>query len=163
MRLKSNLNVLLICVGLLFVKTASAVASTATTTILVTASVLSVCTIAATPLPFGVYSSAAISGTATLTVTCTLSTPYSVGLDAGTGSGSTTTTRKMTNGSNSLSYQLFRDAGHTLNFGQTSGTDTSSGNGSGLAQLITIYGQILPSQNAAPGAYTDTVTATITY
>ena len=163
MRFKSNLNALLICSGLLLVKTASAVAATSTATVLVTASVLSVCTIAATPLPFGVYSSAAISGTATLTVACTLSTPYSVGLDAGTGAGATTTTRKMTNGTSSLNYQLFRDAGRTLNFGQTSGTDTSTCNGSGLPQLITVYGQILPGQNAAPGAYTDTVTATITY
>lgn len=163
MRLKKMLKLSFISVGFLFVKVASAMASTATATVAVSATVLSVCTISATPLPFGIYSSAAISGTATLTVLCTLTTPYSVGLDAGTGTGATTTTRKMTNGGNTLNYQLFRDVNHTLNFGQTAGTDTSNGNGSGLAQTITIYGQVLPTQNVATGVYSDIVTATITY
>lgn len=163
MRLKNFLNISLICLGLLCVQANSVVAATATGSVLVSANVLSFCTIASTPLAFGVYSSAAVPATATLTVLCTLTTPYTVSLDAGTGTGATTTTRKMANGSNFLNYQLFRDSARTQNFGSTVGTDTVGGTGSGLAQLITIYGQIIASQNAATGSYTDTVTATLTY
>jgi spore coat protein U-like protein len=62
-----------------------------------------------------------------------------------------------------LNYELFRDSARTLNWGNTIGTDTVAGTGNGLAQTLTVYGRILGSQLVAPGAYTDTVTATLTY
>jgi spore coat protein U-like protein len=138
-------------------------AATATTTFAVTATVLSFCTIAALPLAFGNYSTTAITATTTIAVTCTNGTTYNVGLDAGTGTGSTTTTRKMTNGTATLNYSLFRDSAHTQNWGNIVGTDTESGTGSGLAQTLTAYGQIPANQFVTTGAYTDTITATITY
>ncbi|MDP9096969.1 MAG: spore coat protein U domain-containing protein, partial [Pseudomonadota bacterium] len=109
------------------------------------------------------YSSTALNGTTTLTVACSLLAPYTVGLDAGSGAGATIATRRMTNGANTLQYKLFSDPGRTINIGQTVGTDTVSGNGTGVAQTITIYGQILPSQLTTPGLYSDSVIATITY
>ena len=69
----------------------------------------------------------------------------------------------MTNGASTLQYKLFSDSGHTTNVGQTVGTDTIAGNGTGITQSVTIYGQILGGQLTTPGVYTDTVTATITY
>ena len=163
MRLKKLCETVLLSAGLIAISTPVAFSATATATVIVTATVLSVCTVVATPLAFGNYTSTILNGTATLAVACTVSSPYNVGLDAGTGAGGTTTTRRMTNGSSTLQYRMYSDAGHTVNIGQTVGTDTVAGVGNGLTQTITIYGQILPSQLSTPGLYTDTVVATITY
>jgi spore coat protein U-like protein len=62
-----------------------------------------------------------------------------------------------------LHYSLFSNAGRTTNWGNTVGTDTLAGTGSGAAQLLTVYGQIPAAQFPRPGSYADTITATITY
>ena len=139
-------------------------ATTATATFLVTATVASTCTISTTPLAFGSYTGALSQVNTTVTVTCTNTTPYNVGLNAGLAAGATVTNRSMTGPASALlSYQLFRDAGHTLNWGTTIGTDTVAVTGNGAAQVQTVYGQIPAAQFVAPGAYTDTITATVTY
>lgn len=138
-------------------------AATATSTINVTATVLSFCTIAAQPLAFGNYSSALVSATTSITVACTSGTPYDVGLDVGGGSGATVAARKMTYLTSTLTYGLFSDSTHTAVWGPTISTDTVHGTANGLSQVLTVYGQIPASQLVAPGAYTDTVVATITY
>ena len=117
-------------------------------------------------MSFGTYNSATLSGTATVTATCSNTTPYNVGLNAGTANGATVTTRAMfVSGTPAvvLNYGLYSNSGHTTNWGMTVGTDTVSGTGNGSGQAITIYGQIPASQLVAPGSYTDTITATITY
>jgi spore coat protein U-like protein len=62
-----------------------------------------------------------------------------------------------------LNYSLHSDAARTVVWGNTAGTDTVAGTGNGLAQTLTVYGNIPGGQLSAPGAYTDTVTATLTY
>jgi spore coat protein U-like protein len=142
----------------------AAQAATATGTIAVTATVLSFCTLVATPLAFGNYSQAALASTATVTVTCTSGTPYNVGLDIGTGSGASVATRKMTFATtNTLNYGLYSDTGHSTVWGSTIGTNTVTGTATGLPQPLTVYGLIPAGQLVAPGAYVDTVTATVTY
>ncbi len=138
-------------------------AATATGTIAVSATVLSFCAIAALPLAFGNYSNAALSATTTLTVTCTSGTSYNVGLDSGIGTGASVATRKMSLLTNTLNYSLYSDAGHSTVWGNTIGTNTETGTGTGLVQTLTVYGQIPGGQAVAPGAYLDTVTATVTY
>jgi spore coat protein U-like protein len=138
-------------------------AATATASIIVSATVLSFCTISALPLLFGNYQTAVLNATTTVTVLCTPSTGYNVGLDVGGGTGATIATRKMTSGVNLLNYQLFSDTTRLVVWGPTIGTNTVTGTGSGLAQILTVYGQVPASQQVTPGAYTDTVTATITY
>ena len=139
-------------------------ATTATATFLVTATVAATCTISATPLAFGSYTGAISQVNTTVTVTCTNTTPYNIGLNAGVAAGATVTNRSMTGPASALlSYQLFRDAGHTLNWGITIGTDTVSVTANGSAQVQTVYGQIPAAQFVAPGAYADTITATVTY
>ena len=138
-------------------------AATATATIAVSATVLSFCTIAALPLAFGNYSSAAVNATTTVTVGCTLGTTYNVGLDVGQGTGATVAQRKMTFNTNTLGYALFSDAARTVAWGNTVGTNTVTGTGTGGTQTLTVYGQVPANQLVAPGAYTDLVTATITY
>ena len=141
-----------------------AVASTATTTFNVTATVQATCLISANNLGFGTYSGSVIATTTTLSVTCTNGTTYNVGLNAGTAAGATVTTRAMTGpGAATLSYALYQDSGHSTNWGNTVGTDTKSGTGNGSAQSMTVYGNLTANQYPTPGSYSDTITATITY
>ncbi len=139
-------------------------AATASTTFSVTATMMANCTISATNLAFGSYTGALTNATSTISVTCTKSTTYNVGLDAGTSTGATVTTRKMTGPAGAtLAYALYQDSAHTINWGNTVSTDTVSGTGNGSAQTLTVYGEVPAGQSVTPGAYTDTITATITY
>jgi spore coat protein U-like protein len=143
-----------------------AAAATAPGTIAVTAVVQATCLISATPIAFGTYTGAVVAVTATITVTCTTSTPYTISLSAGLGTGptATVTTRHMMGPAAAiLGYVLTSDAPHAVNWGLTPGTDTVAGTGTGIAQPITVYAQEAAAQYVTPGAYTDTVTATVTY
>jgi spore coat protein U-like protein len=137
--------------------------TTATGSFSVTATVAPSCSISANALNFGAYAGTALNGTTTISVTCANGSAYNVGLDAGTASGATVTTRQMMNGSKTLNYSLYSDSGRTKNWGNTVGTDTLTGTGSGTAQSLTVYGQIPAGQKPVPGSYTDTITATLTY
>jgi spore coat protein U-like protein len=138
--------------------------STATTSFQVTAIVPAACTITANPLAFGNYTGVVLNSTTTILVTCSKSTTYNVGLNAGTSTGATVTNRSMTGPASSLlKYKLFSNAGMTINWGNTVGTDTLAGTGSGAAQSLTVYGQVPAGQLVRPGSYTDTITATLTY
>lgn len=87
-----------------------------------------------------------------------------VGLNAGTATGATVANRSMTGpASTLLGYKLFSNSARTINWGNTVGADTVAGSGTGLAQSLTVYGQIPAGQYVKPGSYTDTITATITY
>lgn len=136
--------------------------STATTNFAVSVTVVKACTISATNLAFGIYTGALIDSTATISVTCTSTTTYTVGLSAGLATGATVTTRKMQNGTILLGYSLYRNTRHTNNWGNTTGS-WATGTGTGIPQALTVYGQLPAGTVPAPGAYTDTITATITY
>jgi spore coat protein U-like protein len=129
-----------------------------------TATVLAGCSASATDLNFGNYLASLVSATSTVTVSCTNSTTYSIGLNAGGGVGGSTTTRKMTSPAlATLNYKMFRDSAHTLNWGNSPGTDTVAGVGNGVAQQSTVYGQMAAGQSGNPAIYSDTITATVTY
>ncbi len=151
--------------ALVLVGAQSAVAATTTTTFAVTATVQATCVVSATSMAFGTYTGVLLaSTTSTVSVTCTNTTPYNVGLNAGLATGATVTARKMTGPAGALlGYSLFSDSGRTTNWGNTVGTDTVTGTGNGSAQALTVYGQVAAGQYLAPGAYTDTITATVTY
>ena len=138
--------------------------SSATTSFAITAVVQAECTTSATALAFGTYSGVLINSTSAISVTCTKTTAYNVGLNAGTASGATVTNRSMTGpGGALLGYKLFRDSNRTLNWGNSAGTDTAAGTGSGTVQSLTVYGQMPAGHYSMPGSYADTITATITY
>jgi len=138
--------------------------SSDTTSFTVTVVISATCTISASNLAFGTYAGLLIESTSTISVTCTKASTYDVGLNAGLATGASVTTRKMTGPAAALlSYKLFSNSGYTNNWGNTVGTDTVAGIGTGAAQSLTVYGQIPAGQLAAPGSYTDTITATITY
>ncbi len=141
-----------------------AAAATSVATMAVTATVLPFCMVTATPMSFGSYASTAIlTTTATITATCTMGTTYNIGLNQGTGAGATVAARLMTNGGNTLTYSIYEQAADTTVWGNTIGTNTATGAGTGLPQVFTAYGEIPASQYVAPGSYTDTVTVTLTY
>jgi len=138
-------------------------AATTTGNLTVTATVASTCSVNSPTLAFGTYNPVSVSdSTIDISVTCTNTTPYTVGLDAGTGTGATVTTRKMVNGANLLNYALYSDPGRTTNWGNTAGS-WKSATGNGAAQLHTVYGRIPASQFVDPGSYSDTVVITVTY
>ncbi len=159
-------SVLLAAVGVLVLSlgSTSVFAATVTTTFQVTANVQATCAISATTAAFGPYTGVVSDTTSILTVTCSNTTTYNIGLNAGLGTGATVTTRAMTGPSSALlNYGLFQDAAHSVNWGDTIGTDTVTGTGNGLAQTVTIFGQVSAGQFVEPGAYLDTITATITF
>jgi spore coat protein U-like protein len=137
--------------------------TTKTTTFTVTATVVKDCGVSATNLAFGNYTGAVNNSTSTVTVTCTNTTTYTVGLSAGLATGATVTTRKMQDGTYLLNYALYSNSTHTTNWGNTAATNWVAGTGSGIAQPLTVYGQIAAAQYVTPGSYTDTITATVTY
>ncbi len=138
--------------------------TTATVNFNISAKGSSSCAISAGPLAFPNYTGSLINATSTISVTCTSGTPYNVGLNAGTATGATVTKRSMTGPAGVLlSYKLFSNSAYTVNWGNTVGTDTVAGSGTGLAKSLTVYGQIPGAQSAPLGNYTDTIIATITY
>lgn len=137
--------------------------ATTTTNMAVSATVLSTCIVVASPLAFGNYSATQLDSTTTIIVTCTNGTAYKVGLNEGLASGATVTTRKMQFLTNTLNYSLYSDAGRTLNWGNTPGTDTVDATAGLLPDTHTVYGRIPADQYVTAGAYLDTVTVTVTY
>jgi spore coat protein U-like protein len=149
-----------------FASVTGAYAATETDSFGVTITIESDCKITTTnTLDFGTQGvlTAAVDATSTLGVVCTPSTAYDIGLNTGGGSGATTTTRKMTGGGATIDYQMFQDAAHTTNWGDTVSTDTVSGTGTGTEQSFTVYGRVPAQTTPATGTYTDTVTVTVTF
>jgi spore coat protein U-like protein len=142
------------------------VAATKTATFVVQAQVVADCAIVAADLNFGSVGVLTANNDAQTSVTCTCSstTPYSLGLNAGTATGSTVTNRLLANGASTLQYQLYRDSARTQVWGNTIGTDVTTGTGTGNGQTYVVYGRV-PVQSAtpAPGTYTSTLTVTVTF
>lgn len=121
------------------------------------------CAISASDLAFGAYSGSTLDGQSQISLTCTSGLPWNVGLSQGTAGGATVTTRKMTGPDASMAYWLYRDFARTLNWGDTVGTDTAAGTGTGSAQILPVYGRIPGSQSLPAGTYRDTIVATVTF
>jgi spore coat protein U-like protein len=139
---------------------------TASTTFRVTAKVSAVCAVTASDLAFGAYSSSTatpLQGTTLLRATCTPNTTYYVGLDQGQAPGATVNARKMVSGTSNLNYQLYSDTSRTKIWGNTTGTDTVTGTGTGVAQDHTVFGSVPAAQNVAAGDYADTITVRVYY
>lgn len=145
---------------------APAYAQSASTTFDVTITITGTCSIdtpAATDVAFGTQPSTAtdIDADGLLNVNCTPGTVFEIALDEGL-NGTDIGSRAMSDGTTEVPYQLYRDPARSLVWGETLGTDTFSGTGTGAVQPIPVYGRV-PSANFPAAAYSDTVTATITY
>jgi len=150
-----------------FATSSPSLAQTASDSFAVTATVIDACLISAGDHSFGNYSPISASNldaTSTIDVTCTNGTSYDVSLDAGTTAGGAIAARLMTDGSNTLGYNLYTSAARTTVWGDGTGVSTViSGTGSGALQSLTVYGRVPSGQSAPVGGYSDTVTATVSF
>ena len=146
-------------------------AATATAPIGVSATFTTSCNVSGGTINFGsaidpTSAAVPIDASTSLTVICSATTPYSVALNAGVNAGgnSNFSARSIKNGLNSLGYQLYSDVLHSTIWGDGTSTSTvTPGVGTGSNQLMTVYGRLPSVTGAVPGAYTDTVTVTVTY
>lgn len=163
--MKQRIAVLLM-LGLMPLAELHAQSQTVSTTFRVNARVEAVCEVTASDLAFGTYTAQAgtpLQGTTLLRATCTPGTTYNVGLDAGTSPGATINQRKMASGANSLNYQLYSDSARNTIWGNTTGTDTVTGTGTGLAVDHTVFGAVPAAQVVPAGDYQDTITVRVYY
>lgn len=135
-----------------------------TDTFQVSATVNSACTIAANPLSFGTYDAAGanVDATTTLDVTCSNGSNYRVGLDGGS-TAADVNNRAMSGPGVNLGYALFQNSARTTNWGNTFGTDTVAGTGTGAGQTLTVYGRLFSGQFSTAGFYSDDVVATVDF
>ena len=147
----------------------SASAGTATSTFQVSITIDASCSIvSASNLNLGTIggTSTAFSDftPSTVTVNCSIGMPYGITLASANTGG--TTGFQMVNGTSLLGYQLYANSFGNPQWDSSAG-GTYSSSGTGANQAIGVYGKI-PAQ-AAPvggwtvGAYTDTVTMTVTW
>ena len=132
-----------------------------------------VCTVSTSGIAFGSFNplpgqSADTNGTISVTCTGTPgdSTNYTVTVSQGLGSFAQ---RKMTSGTDILSYNLYRDSSCTQVWGDGSGStysiaDTMTLSSTSNSRNYVVYSRIASGQNAAKARiYSDNVLVTITY
>jgi spore coat protein U-like protein len=145
----------------------TAYAATATTTFAVNATIVGTCTASATALAFGSYSPSSSPQTTSnlISITCTNGTAYTIALNGGTTTTGTVAQRLMAGPSSAtLNYNIYTVNTYATVWGDGTGTTaTQTGTGNGATQNFTGYGQIAASQYNTAGAYSDSVTATVTY
>lgn len=159
-----------IAAGIVLALANAAHADTKNASFTVSATVAKACAISAANLDMGTWSGTGdLTGTSNVSVKCSTGTTYSVDLSAGAGSPSLTN-RKLANGAELLSYNLYRDTGRTEIWGDgLAGTFVVSGAGAGMADAdkanLPVYAKILEADllAAKPGTYSNSITATITY
>jgi len=123
------------------------------------------CSVSAATLNFGSTGvlASALDGATSLTATCSATTPYTISLDGGTAAASDPAQRKMSNGGAQITYGLYQNAARSQPWGNTTGSNTVAGTGSGSGQSITVYGRVPAQTTPAPGTYSDSIIATLTY
>ena len=131
------------------------------------------CTINAPNMNFGTYdifSAAPLAAQDTISISCNYCFGGgNVSLSFSTGASGTYSSRTMSNGTDSLNYNLFADTSHTQILGDgTNGTytyqTTLNGGFIGTVQgSFTAYGLIPAQQNVSPGTYSDTIAVTLTF
>lgn len=138
----------------------------------VTATVFPQCQITATnKLDFGTRIGTNIAvapggASAGLSVQCTNTTPYQIGLTPSNGNsggyGTMVASGAVAGNTDSVKYNLYRDAAGSQPWGNVMGSNTSTGSGTGAVNNTTVYGGLI-HQAVTPDTYKDTVTVTVTY
>lgn len=110
----------------------------------------------------GLIDSASDTST-TIGILCTGRTAWNVGLDNGNHVGTSNRRMRQSTADVFVDYDLYRDAARSQVWGNTIGSNTSAGSGTGNVQSLTIYGRVLAPQSVPAGSYSDTITITLTY
>lgn len=134
----------------------------------VNGSVPNTCTLSPKPVPDLAFGNvpglitANVDRTTTIGMLCTGRTAWQIGL--GNGLNANGNIRRMRNaGGQFVTYELHRNSGYNSRWGNTLNTDTLSGTGTGVSQPQTVFGRVPAPQTPNVGAYSDTVTVTVTY
>lgn len=119
--------------------------------------------VTATDLAFGQVSvlNTSYNQTSTIQLQCPNGTVWRVGLD--NGNHASGNTRRMAGPSGFVTYELYRDSARTQRWGNTIGTDTSSGTGTNATQALTVYGRVPAQASPGAGAYSDVIRVTLTF
>jgi|KBSMisStandDraft_5_1062788.scaffolds.fasta_scaffold32795_3 spore coat protein U-like protein len=144
-------------------------ASSASSSLTVTASVSKNCTISTAPVNFGAYDTVAANATApldgigTVTVTCTKGAAAKVGLNPG-GNAQGATRRMIQGAAAYLTYEIYKDTGRATVWGDTADTalDIPAAPNRN-PRTFTAYGRVPAAQDATVGNYTDTIVATVNF
>jgi spore coat protein U-like protein len=152
--------VLAVMVLALLTVTGTAFAATASTSLSVTANVQDACRISSNPgtVDFGTYdptdTSPNIAGQTSFGYKCSKGTNYKVYI---------TRTKQMLMGTDSLSYDLYSDAGRTVVFPAVAADATQQTSANNGEVTVNIYGKIPAGQDVSAGVHTETDTITIDY
>jgi spore coat protein U-like protein len=116
--------------------------------------------------PVAVNLTAPLDGSGTVSTTCSNGLANTItldqGLNAGIASSESVPIRQLRSAGNVIGYFLYSNSARTTVFGNTPQTGVEQ-TGTGLNASATVFGQIPGAQNAPPGTYADTVTATVTF
>ena len=153
----------------------AAPAATATGSFQVTASVTATCLVSSTAnVAFGAYDTTVatnLQATGTVSVTCTKNTAVT-SIDLNLGANASGATRRMTDGTDFISYELYKPVsavpGAACAYTTVWGTGAVNGlvpvaAPSNAARTFNVCGQTTQGQNVGAGSYADTVTVTINY
>lgn len=137
------------------------------------AACLGVMNVSATLLNFNAYNP--LSGSDkdaenTINVTCNLIVGIgllpSFTVKLGPGTSNSLPSRQLASGSNKLNYNLFKDSGHSIVWGDGNNS-TSTVSYSALLGLgtipLTVYGRIFMGQDRPPGNYSDSILVTVEF
>lgn len=145
-------------------------AGSATANLSVSTTVQSACAASANPLAITPYTAfgGPVTGSATITVNCSSDLAFKVELGPGATPGGSVSQRLLSNGSQSLQYNLYTTSNLTSIWGDGTTGVTLSGmtSSEGLPTSFTVFAQVPDSvlnRLATPGIYSDLVTITITY
>jgi len=123
------------------------------------------CQIDGGSLAFGNYdpvvghANAPLDAESLMVITCTKGTPAVIALNSG---GHASGGRRfMGSGADLLSYDLYRDPGRNLRWGDSPGDALTLSPSVGSPQSIYVYGRVPATQDVPIGAYTDSVVATV--
>jgi spore coat protein U-like protein len=125
------------------------------------------CTITAVGVSFGTYnvfSASPLDSTGSVSYVCVgIKASNTITIDLSRG-GASTFARRMLKGAETLSYNLYLDAGRATVWGDgTTGTSHYGPVQPALSDTLTIFGRIPAGQDASAGAYSDTVIVTINF
>ncbi len=127
------------------------------------------CGLGGAAVAFGAYDSLSLQPFDTigsLVFQCT-QRDHNVMITLSRGSGTSYATRRMLSGSQQLFYNLYRDTGRTIIWGDGSGgtqayfINNPQPNNRDIT--LPIFGRIPPGQNVGVGSYNDTITVTLSF
>ncbi len=139
-------------------------ATTVTSNMAVSATIVKACNLSTTALSFGNYTfnTGNLTATATVTINCSKNTSSTISISLGNNANlGSFGTRAMTDGSGDyLGYEIYTNSSNTTVWNTT---NTQTVTNSNPAVNLTAYGTIGTGQALPTGSYTDTVVVTATF